>query len=316
MAALGEEFTPLPPEEVFPSSPMDQWILSRLYHTAEECAQQFEERELHSVASSVHLFWLHNFCDVYLESIKPILRSGDPARLQSTRQTLYSCADLALRLLSPFMPFLTEELWQRLPKMDSQAPPSICVARYPSPEHLSHWCHPEEEANYILVQEVIRVVRSLRATYQLTKARPAVYLVCSDPVSSGVYEKYQEPLQTLSLAGSLKILHDCEESKPPVDCVAMRINDHTSIYVDLQGLVDPQKELLKLISRQQKLDRQLADLTARVQEARYQEQVSQKTKSDHQQKISLLRSELEQIEQSIATFQKMAVRQGSDRSES
>ncbi|XP_066469580.1 valine--tRNA ligase, mitochondrial [Tiliqua scincoides] len=318
LAALGEGFTPLRTEEVFASSPMDRWILSRLYHTVEDCAQQFEECELHSVASSVHLFWLHDFCDVYLESVKPVLRSGDPVRLQSTRQTLCSCVDLALRLLSPFMPFLTEELWQRLPKMDSQAPPSICVARYPSPEHLAHWCHPEEEANFLVVQEVVRVVRSLRATYQLTKARPAVYLVCSEPVSHGVYEKYQEPLQTLSLAGSLRILHDSEGTEPPVDCVAVRTNDHTSVYVALQGLVDPPKELLKLASRQQKLERQLSDLTARIQEARYQEQVSLKTKSDHQQKISLLRSELERMEQAIATFQKMTVRQGScpDRAES
>lgn len=70
------------------------------------------------------------------ESIKPVLYSGDPAHLLSTRQTLYSCADLALRLLSPFMPYLTEELWQRLPKVDSASPPSICVARYPNTESL------------------------------------------------------------------------------------------------------------------------------------------------------------------------------------
>ncbi|KAJ6652878.1 hypothetical protein lerEdw1_010536 [Lerista edwardsae] len=318
LAALGEGFTPLRAEEVLPSSPMDRWILSRLCHTAKDCAQQLEECELHSAASSVHLFWLHNFCDVYLESVKPVLRSGDPAQLQSARQTLYSCADLALRLLAPFMPFLTEELWQRLPKMDSQAPPSICVARYPSPEHLAHWSHPEEEVNFLLVQEVVKVVRSLRAAYQLTKARPAVYLVCSEPVSRGVYEKYQEPLQTLSLAGSLRILPDCEGAEPPAHCVAVRTNDHTSIYVDLQGLVDAPKELLRLTSRQQKLERQLASLTARVQEARYQEQASLKTQSDHQQKISLLRSELERIEQAMGTFRKMAVRQGSgpDRTES
>lgn len=68
--------------------------------------------------------------------MKPVLRNGDPAHLVATRQTLYSCVELALRLLSPFMPFLTEELWQRLPKMESGSPASICVARYPDPKHL------------------------------------------------------------------------------------------------------------------------------------------------------------------------------------
>ncbi|XP_062978344.1 valine--tRNA ligase, mitochondrial isoform X2 [Elgaria multicarinata webbii] len=311
LAALGEGFAPLDPEKVFPSAPMDKWILSRLYHTAEECAQRFEACELHSVTSSVHLFWLHNFCDVYLESAKPSLRSEDPARLHSTRQTLHSCMDLALRLLSPFMPFLTEELWQRLPKMDSQAPPSICVAKYPDTEHLAHWCHPEEEANFLLVQEAIRAVRSLRATYQLTKARPTVYLVCPEAAPCGVYENYQEPLQTLSLAGSLRFLPDSEGAEPPDSCVAARVNNHTTIYMDMQGLVDPQKELLRLSSKQQKLEQQLAGLTARVQGARYQEQVSVKAKSDHQQKIFLVRSELERIGWATATFQKMGGRQGS-----
>ncbi|XP_077781306.1 valine--tRNA ligase, mitochondrial isoform X1 [Podarcis muralis] len=310
LGALGEGFTPLEPEKVFPSSPMERWILSRLYHTAEDCARRFEGYELHSVASSVHLFWLHDFCDNYLESVKPILRSGDPSRLLSTRRTLHSCADVALRLLSPFMPFLTEELWQRLPRIGSQSPPSICVARYPSAEQLAHWCHPDEEANFLLVQEVVRAVRALRATYQLTKARPTVYLVCPEAVPRGVYETYREPLQTLSLAGTLRLLSGIEGEELPASCVAAKGHEHTAIYVDLQGLVEPQKELLKFASRQKKLERQLADLTVRVQGARYQEQVSPKAKLDHQQKISLLHSELEQIEQAKSALQKMPVRQG------
>ncbi|XP_062825661.1 valine--tRNA ligase, mitochondrial isoform X1 [Anolis carolinensis] len=307
LAALGEGFNPLDPEEVFPNSPMDKWILSRCYHTAVDCAHWFEKYELHSVASSVHLFWLCDFCDVYLESVKPILRSGDPTRLLVTRQTLYSSVDVALRLLSPFMPFLTEELWQRLPKT-SRSPPSICVAKYPSKEQLTHWCHPEEEANFLLVQEVIKVVRNIRATYQLTKARPTVYVICQETVPLGAYKNYQDALQTLSLAGSLRILPDFEGAEPLASCVIARANDHTDIYVDLQGFVDPQKELLKLTSRWQKLDRQLADLTVRMEGSRYREQASLKARTAHQQKISLLRSELEKVEQAVTTFQKMTTK--------
>ncbi|KAL7986325.1 hypothetical protein Chor_011491 [Crotalus horridus] len=286
LAALGEEFAPLDPEQVFPSYPMEQWILSRLYHTSEYCAQHFEEYKLHSVANA------------------PTLRSGDPVCLLSTRQILYSCVDLALRLLSPFMPFLTEELWQRLPKTELETSPSICVARYPSPEHLRHWSNPEEEANFSLVQEIIQVIRSMRATYQLTKARPTVYLACSETAPWATYEKYQEPLQTLSLAGSVHLLPNSEEIELPLNCLAVKVNGHTSIYMDLQDLVDPHKELLKLTSRQQKLKQQLANLTEKLQK-----QNSLKAKLNHEQKISLLRSELEHTEQMFATFQKMAEHQ-------
>ncbi|KAG8127787.1 hypothetical protein E2320_014674 [Naja naja] len=300
-AALGEEFAPLDPQQVFPSFPMDQWILSRLYHTAEYCAQHFENYKLHSAANAVSLFWVQDFCSTYLESVKPILRTGDPVRLLSTQQTLYNCVDLALRLLSPFMPFLTEELWQRLPKTHLESSPSICVARYPSREHLRHWCNPEEEANFLLVQQIIQVIRCMRATYQLTKARPTVYLACSETAPWAAYEKYQEPLQTLSLAGSVNILPNSEEVDLPLNCLAVKVNGHTSIYMDLQDLVDPHKELLKLTSRQQKLKQQLANLTEKLQK-----QNSLKAKLNHEQKISLLRSELEHIEQAFATFQKMA----------
>uniref|UniRef100_A0ABM5FIN7 Valine--tRNA ligase, mitochondrial n=1 Tax=Pogona vitticeps TaxID=103695 RepID=A0ABM5FIN7_9SAUR len=305
LAALGDGFVPLEPEKVFPHTPLEKWILSRLYHTAEDAARWFQEYELHSIASSVRLFWLHDFCGVYLECTKSVLRSEDVAQILSTRQTLYSCADLALRLLSPFMPFLTEELWQRLPRRDPHAPPSISVARYPSKDHLAHWYHPEEEANFALVQDVITAVRLLRETYQLGKAKPAVHVVCPEAAPRGVYESYQEALKTLSLAGSLNLLPDLEGAEPPGSCVIKRANDHTDIYVDLQGLVNPQTELLRLTSRQQKLDQQLSDLTERVERAGYQEQVSPKAKAVHQQKISWLRSELEQIEEVVSTFQKM-----------
>ncbi|KAM6471789.1 valine--tRNA ligase, mitochondrial isoform 1-T1 [Liasis olivaceus] len=304
LAALGEGFTPLDPEKVFPSFPMDQWIFSRLYHTAEYCAQHFEKYKLHSVANAIYLFWLQDFCSTYLESVKPILRSGDPVRLLSTQQTLHSCVDLALRLLSPFMPFLTEELWQRLPKTNLETSPSICVARYPDAEHLRHWCNPEEEANFSLVHEVIQTVRSMRATYQLTKARPTVYLTCSEIAPWAAYEKYQEPLQTLCLAGSVNLLPYSEETESPLNCVAVKVSHHTSIYMDLQGLVDPHKELLKLTSRQQKLKQQLANLTERLQK-----QTPLKAKLNHEQKIALLHSELEHIEEVFATFQKMAKHQ-------
>ncbi|XP_058023705.1 valine--tRNA ligase, mitochondrial [Ahaetulla prasina] len=261
-AALGEEFAPLDPEQ-------------------------------HSITNVLPLS--------SKESVKPILRSGDPVRLLSTRQTLYSCVDLALRLLSPFMPFVTEELWQRLPKTDLETSPSICVARYPSPERLRHWCNPEEEANFLLVQQIIQVIRSMRATYQLTKARPTVYLACSETAPWAAYEKYQEPLQTLSFSGSVNLLPNSEEMELPLNCLAVKANGHTSVYMDLQDLVDPHKELLKLTSRQQKLKQQLANLTEKLQK-----QNSLKAKMNHEQKISLLRSELQHIEQAFATFQKMA----------
>uniref|UniRef100_A0A8C3IAT8 Valine--tRNA ligase, mitochondrial n=1 Tax=Chrysemys picta bellii TaxID=8478 RepID=A0A8C3IAT8_CHRPI len=285
LGALGEGFAPQTPEEVCPSSPMDRWILSRLYHTAADCGQRFGEYELHLVTSTVHHFWLHNFCDVYLESVKPVLQSRDQSRILQTRQTLLSCADLGLRLLSPFMPYLTEELWQRLPKPDADSAPSICVAGYPSAGQLAHWCRPADEDDFLLAQEVVRVARALRVTYRLTRARPPVYLMCSEPAAHRVYEEYREPLQTLSLAGSLELCPSSKGAEPPVGWVWGRVNDHTEIYMDLQGLVDPEAELPRLAARKKKLERQILELTARTQASGYQEKVSPRAQAERQQKV-------------------------------
>uniref|UniRef100_A0AAZ3QH79 Valine--tRNA ligase, mitochondrial n=1 Tax=Oncorhynchus tshawytscha TaxID=74940 RepID=A0AAZ3QH79_ONCTS len=93
-----------------PLNSMDQWVCSRLYSTVLQCEQGFERYELHSVTAALHSFWLHSLCDIYLECIKPVLSQDSGAG----EAVLYHCVSVSLALLSPFMPFLTEELWQRL----------------------------------------------------------------------------------------------------------------------------------------------------------------------------------------------------------
>ncbi|XP_033622255.1 valine--tRNA ligase, mitochondrial isoform X2 [Fukomys damarensis] len=136
LGALGESFVPCPSEELSPSSLVDAWILSCLALAAQECERGFLTQELSLVTHTLHHFWLHNLCDVYLEAVKPVLARvpcppGPP-------QVLFYCADIGLRLLSPVMPFLTEELWQRLPRRPGVPPaPSVCVAPYPSARSLA-----------------------------------------------------------------------------------------------------------------------------------------------------------------------------------
>uniref|UniRef100_A0A663EWG3 valine--tRNA ligase n=1 Tax=Aquila chrysaetos chrysaetos TaxID=223781 RepID=A0A663EWG3_AQUCH len=133
LAALGPDFVPQPPEETVPQHPMDRWVLSRLVQAVGECGRRMEALEVHGAIAAVHHFWLRSFCDVYLETAKPTLR--DPATAAETRRTLLSCAELGLRLLAPFAPFLGEELWQRLPRAPP-APPTLCLAPFPDAARL------------------------------------------------------------------------------------------------------------------------------------------------------------------------------------
>ncbi|XP_058694850.1 LOW QUALITY PROTEIN: valine--tRNA ligase, mitochondrial-like [Poecile atricapillus] len=134
-ALEGEKGTPKPPEEVFPSSPLERWLLSRLAGAVAESCRRLESLQLQGAAAAVQSFWLRSFCDVYLEVAKVSLQS--PQLRPAVLATLVAAAELGLRLLAPFAPFVAEELWQRLPR-PHPAPPSICRAPFPDPQKLQH----------------------------------------------------------------------------------------------------------------------------------------------------------------------------------
>lgn len=111
-------------------SRIDLWILSRLSHTIETVDKSFTNYEFAPATQASYSFWLYDLCDIYLECLKPIFASSDETRKATARRVLYTCLDLGLRLLSPFMPFITEELFQRLPRKSTEIK-SICVAQFP-----------------------------------------------------------------------------------------------------------------------------------------------------------------------------------------
>uniref|UniRef100_A0AAY4AF60 valine--tRNA ligase n=1 Tax=Denticeps clupeoides TaxID=299321 RepID=A0AAY4AF60_9TELE len=138
MKALGENFAPLEKSQLSGAeSVSDRWILSRLSAAVVLCASGFEAYDFPGITTAIYNFWLYELCDVYLECVKPVLsRSDGDSDAQSQadvcRQTLYTCLDVGLRLLSPIMPFVTEELFQRLPRRSTKdSPPSISVTSYP-----------------------------------------------------------------------------------------------------------------------------------------------------------------------------------------
>uniref|UniRef100_A0A672LNP5 Valine--tRNA ligase, mitochondrial n=1 Tax=Sinocyclocheilus grahami TaxID=75366 RepID=A0A672LNP5_SINGR len=245
--------------ETYPLSSMDRWICSRLHSTVQQCERGFESYELHTVTSALHSFWLHSLCDVYLESIKPVLKGeGCCSEEQRDRErqvaasVLYHSVSISLALLSPFMPFLTEELWQRLlPYTDSDGTSrSLCVQPYPKTSQLEHWCFPKEEADFSLVEEVVRVARLLRAQCQLTKERPDYFPFYSNDVSI-IYRL----LMTLSLS------------------------------VNLQNGINADKQRALLSQRREKLASKLNQALACTQKPNYTEKVPDKVRKDTENKV-------------------------------
>uniref|UniRef100_A0A6P7G8H9 valine--tRNA ligase n=1 Tax=Diabrotica virgifera virgifera TaxID=50390 RepID=A0A6P7G8H9_DIAVI len=148
---------------------MDLWMLSRLATAITDANRSFAAYDFAAVTTAIYNVWLYELCDVYLEILKPVFASDDDEAKKTAQITLYRALEIGLRLLSPFMPFITEELYQRLPrpKEVAQIVPSICVASYPSEKEYYRWKNEDIEDEVDFVQRVVKSIRSIRGDYNL-----------------------------------------------------------------------------------------------------------------------------------------------------
>jgi len=167
MLKLDDSFVPEPTaKSTGNESLVEKWILHKLDIAATEINQYLAERNFMSATSSAYNFWLYELCDVYIEAMKPMTdESASLSVKSSAQQTLYTCLDHGLRLLHPFMPFVTEELWQRLPRRPDDPTPSIMVSAFP--EHDSAFIFDEADKQFDLIFNGIKTGRSLAASYNL-----------------------------------------------------------------------------------------------------------------------------------------------------
>jgi valyl-tRNA synthetase len=149
----------------------DRWILSRFNKVAREVHEALETYRFHEASHVVYHFFWGEFCDWYIELVKPRLEDSDAAAVRRTFANLLSVFEGALRLLSPFMPFITEEIWHAI--YDGNPPlKSISLAAYPEAD--SAQISDEAETEMAIVQDLIQAVRNIRAEIADIKAQPRI----------------------------------------------------------------------------------------------------------------------------------------------
>jgi valyl-tRNA synthetase len=142
---------------------IDRWIFSRLARATAQVNDALEHFRFHEAAHVVYHFFWGDFCDWYIEWVKPELVSSDRAKAAATWKNLFAAFESALRLLHPFMPFLTEELWQQLPQREGAR--SIALDRFP--EARAERIDAAAEEQISLLQEFITAARNIRAEMKL-----------------------------------------------------------------------------------------------------------------------------------------------------
>ncbi|XP_055949994.1 valine--tRNA ligase-like isoform X1 [Argiope bruennichi] len=300
---LGSDFKPKAEFQLSGhESKMDLWILSRLSCAVEACNTGFETYDFPAATTACYAFWLYDLCDVYLESLKPVFLSGNELSIATAKEMLYTCLDLGLRLLSPFMPFVTEELFQRLPRRQSDSVISITIAQYPVPEKYS-WKNNDLEKAVSFALNIIHKVRSLRSDYNLAKNEKLdLFLKCDDEETKSQLSGLHETILTLSSSATIKIIDS--EGIPP-GCAITTISENCEAYLLLKGHIDISKEISRLEQKKEKLDSQISKLKQATEVPDYESKVPAAVRESHIEKITLTEGELNKVIQAIETLQVM-----------
>ncbi len=175
---------------------VDRWIFSRLARVVPKVRQALREFRFHEAAHEIYHFFWGDFCDWYIEWCKPRLNSEDREAARAAWRNIFAVYEAALRLLHPFMPFLTEELWHQLPQPAGAR--SIALARFP--ETPAAWLDEAAETDVALIQEITGVSRGLRADLKLDpKRKVTTELFISDPAKRKLIEDQIDPLCRLAI---------------------------------------------------------------------------------------------------------------------
>lgn len=292
MMNLGDAYAP-PASRLCQSGaelPVERWALARLSAATRATVDAFAAFDFRAATDAIHAFLLQDLCGVYLEAVKPVLLHAPAAAQESARNTLYTCLETGLRLLHPFMPFITEELWQRLPRRAAD-PASIMVAPYPAPE--AAWDDAQVLADFDQVLAAAQALRALRATYGFTgRVLLPVHIRAHAPPLADCFRMGSSVIEVLCCAPTVAVLTG--DDPAPKGCAVKIMSPDLELHVELLGHgLDLAKELKKLANKATKLERERAALAKRMAQPHYVERVPENVREDDQEKLDALASEIE-----------------------
>jgi len=247
-----------------PPTPADRWILARLQRAVNETVAALEAFRFNDAASTVYQFVWHELCDWYIELAKEALYGDDPARKRATQAVLVECLSTAYRLLHPFMPFITEELWHVLrAKVKAEAwSDSILVAPYPRPGPVDE----RAERAFGPVIGIVDAIRNIRGEMNVP------YKVVLDDVEVGSLDRdaeatVREELGRIHRLANLKdaVVRPAGAATGKKSGSAVAVGAGFEVRVGLAGAVDVQAELGRIGKEIAKLEQDLAGVLKKLE---------------------------------------------------
>jgi len=282
--------------ELQPQTIEDQWIDSQLNKLVKNVTGLMEEFQFGEAEQQIYDFVWSKFCDWYIEIAKIRLRSQvTPSPLPFLANTL----EKSLRLLHPFMPFVTEELWQSLKQRlltKDQMPASIMIAPYPLADEIAF--APEAERVMDSVIEIVRSIRNVRAQYQVRPNKWIEAQVYADELLSGLITQ-TNIIETLAKVRPLTILGR-QKREPTKDKALVLVLKEAEVVLPLAGMVDRLAEEQRLVKESEEIKGRIAQLEARLRDNDFLSKAPSQVIEREKQKLSMLEDKFKRLHQELS----------------
>lgn len=283
----------------------DQWIWSTWQNTKQIIAQHFAEYRFDLLSQTIYEFTWNQYCDWYLELSKPTLtKEGVNEKLQrGTRYTLVAILEELLRTIHPIMPFITEEIWQKiapfLPEHRLNTKPnSIMMQQYPLFD--ANKVNKKAEVALQGIQSIILGVRNIRGEMNISPAKQ-LPLLCrgGENTLRAIMTENQTTLQSLCKLESLTWLD--KEAVAPSSATALV--DDLELFIPLAGFIDKEAEAKRLNKEIEKLQKEIADIQKRLQNENYVKKAPPEVVAKEREKLSIAEKGLEKFQENLEKIQ-------------
>ena len=280
------------PEEL---TAADKWILSKVNTLAQDVTVNMDKFELGIAVQKLYDFIWEEFCDWYIEMVKPRLYSEKDKTKAAALWTLKTVLVNALKLLHPYMPFITEEIFRNLTGEES-----IMISAWP--EYKEAWSFAEEEGSVELIKEAVRAIRNTRSSMNVPPSKKAkVYVVSESGRVRSVFEGSRSFFAALAYASEVCVQAD--KAGIGEDAVSALI-PQAAVYMPFAELVDLEKELERLKKEEERLTKELARVNGMLNNEKFMSKAPQSKIDEEKEKLAKYTQMMAQVKEHLAALAK------------
>ena len=274
----------------------DRWILSKVNTLAKDVTENMDKYELGIALQKVYDFIWEEFCDWYIEMVKPRLWSEEDTTKAAALWTLKTVLIQSLKLLHPYMPFITEEIFCNL--QDEE--PSIMISSWP--EYKDEWNFADEEKAVETIKDAVRAIRGVRTSMNVPPSKKAkVYVVSEDPEVLVIFEHSRVFFATLGYASEVVLQKD---KSGIADDAVSAVTAKATIYMPFAELVDLDKEIERLTKEEEKLKKELARSEGMLSNEKFVSRAPEAKIAEEREKLEKYRQMMAQVQERLAQLRK------------